>query len=297
MVIQLNLEPTQVLNTYYKLPKVFFIIGAGGTGGYFIPNVTRQIAIQNKLRKMEELPPHKIVIIDQDIISPSNLNRQNFIQRDLDRNKAEVMAVRYGTAFETPVQFLEEYITSTDMLVNICRTALGSLLSGKVARKKLYPAVPVIVDCVDNNKTRTFMHEAVLQLANMCERGAFSLSSGNEFYNGQIVCGFVPSSNNPDQAGFRTPLVGEMFPEILEGADKLPTELSCDEAAVSHPQNIMTNITAATELFNFANIILTASSDNELNPGLHHFAITFDTQTGTRRTFHNKKSIIEQFVQ
>lgn len=290
MSLQLNLEPTHTLNTTYHMAKVFVVIGAGGTGGYFIPNLSRQIAITNRLRRMERLPEHKLIIVDADEVSLSNLNRQNFVEKDLDRNKAEVLSTRYGVAFQTNIQYLDEYITSTEMLENLVVSSCDDMNS----------QIPVIVDCVDNNKTRVFIHEAIQNLKKKV-RGIYSLSSGNEFLNGQVVCGFSPGvahfpvgySNN---SWFRTPTVTEMFPEILEGGDKLPTELSCDEAAVSHPQNIMTNITAANHLFNFANILLTANTDNEELPGLNYFAITYDTRKGVYRTFLNKESVIKQYI-
>ncbi|MFE4029221.1 ThiF family adenylyltransferase [Priestia sp. YIM B13551] len=291
-MMQLNLEPTLVLNTAYNMAKVFVVTGAGGTGGYFIPNLARQIAITNNLRRMERLPEHKLIIVDADDVSLSNLNRQNFIEKDLDKNKAEVLATRYGVAFSTNIQYLDQYVTSTEMLVDIV-LSVCDLKNDQI---------PVLVDCVDNNKTRVFIHEAVEVLKQKL-KGVYSLSSGNEFLNGQVVCGFTPGKTfysslvgYENNRMFCTPTAPEMFPEILEGGDKLPTELSCDEAAVSHPQNIMTNITAANILFNFANILLTAKVDNEELPGLTHFAVTFDTQKGTYRTFLNKENEIKRFL-
>ncbi|MEX3713487.1 ThiF family adenylyltransferase [Cytobacillus horneckiae] len=289
--MQLNLEETYTLNTSYHMAKVFIVIGAGGTGGYLIRDLARQIAITNRLRKIEGLLEHKLIIVDADEVSLSNLNRQNFIEKDLGKNKAEVLSTRYGVAYGLSIQYLDEYITSAEMLEGIVMSAVDAV----------HDQMPVIVDCVDNNKTRVFIHEAIQTLWGKT-RGVYSLSSGNEFLNGQVVCGFRPgryehASGYNSGAWFRTPTVTEMFPEILEGGDKLPTELSCDEAAVSHPQNIMTNITAANHLFNFANILMTAKYDNEELPGLTFFAITYDTQKGTYRTFLNKKSVIEQYIE
>lgn len=286
--MELSMEPTSTLDTQYESAKVFVVIGAGGTGSYLIPNLARQIAITNRIRNMEDLPPHKLLIIDADTVGLSNLNRQNFIEKDLDLNKAEVLAIRYGTAFETHIDFLDQYITSAEMLVKIVTTYQGSHM------------LPVLVDCVDNNKTRVFIHEA-FHLLQRRFQGVFSLSSGNEFLNGQVVCGYSSTGLEeneefPTFGIFTTPTVTDVFPEIMKGGDKLPTELSCDEAAVSHPQNIMVNITAANHLFNFANILMTAKESNEQLPGLKHFAVTYDTQMGTTRTFLNKPSIMSYYV-
>lgn len=290
MNLSLDLEPVLTLNTDYRTPKKFIVIGAGGTGGYLIPNLARQISITNGLRRIEELEEHSLLIVDADTVSPKNLNRQNFIEKDLERNKAEVLATRYGVAFSTDIQFLDEYITSAEMLRDI--------VQGMQSRGGF---IPVIVDCCDNNATRVLIHEAI-QLLKKDTDYLYSLSSGNELYTGQVVCGMVLGDRlkvyetYDNHEIFRTPTVADMFPEILEGGDKLPTEMSCDEAAISHPQNIMTNITAGNLLFNFANTLLTADIHNEDNPGLNYFAVTFDTQNGNFRTFFNKESVIKQYI-
>jgi len=268
------------------MAKSFIVVGAGGTGGYFIPNLARQVSLENKIRKLQGLDLHTIIIIDLDVIELKNLSRQNFIEKDLGRNKAQVLAERYGMAFGTEIHYLDQYIESAEKLIEIADS-----FSTDTNR------IPVFVDCVDNNATRVLIHEAVHKQAE--KKSVFSLSSGNELYNGQVVCGHkmpVYMNQYKDLYAFDTPTVTEMFPEILEGGDKLPSEMSCDEAAVSHPQNIMTNITAANLLFNFANIILTANIEKEENPGLRYFAVTFDTQTGVQRTFQNKKSVIGQYL-
>lgn len=290
--IELNLEPVLTLNTQYGQAKRFVVIGAGGTGGYLIPNLARQISITNGLRRIEGADEHSLLIIDRDRISPNNLNRQNFIEKDLERNKAEVLATRYGIAFSTSIQYLDEYITSAEMLRDI---VLG------LCKEDF--SIPVIVDCCDNNATRVLIHEAIQMLKEeLVNSNIYSLSSGNELYTGQVVCGLTlgkgltPYINYKDKFAFPTPCVTDMFPEILEGGDKLPTELSCDEAAISHPQNIMTNITAANLLFNFANTLLTANVHKEENPGLSYFAVTFDTQNGNFRTFFNRESVIKQYI-
>lgn len=190
------------------------------------------------------------------------------------------------------IQFLDEYITSVEMLTDIAKTLI---------EEPTHTLKPVFVDCVDNNKTRLLIDGAV-KAVTAAGHPAYSLSSGNELYTGQVVCGSCLPENlrkhalYEDRRVFCTPTVVDMFPEILEGGDKLPTELSCDEQAISHPQSIMTNITAANLLFNFANTLLTAKVDDEQNPGLTYFAVTFDTQNGNFRTFHNKESIIKQYI-
>ena len=45
--------------------------------------------------------------------------------------------------------------------------------------------------------------------------------------------------------------VGTLYPDILKAEDKLPTELSCAERAISAPQSVTANLTAAGAVTSF----------------------------------------------
>jgi molybdopterin/thiamine biosynthesis adenylyltransferase len=287
-MITLDLEPIYTLNTSYDQAKFFIVIGCGGTGGYFVPGLANMVRNANLIRKMEGLEPHRILLIDADDIELKNLQRQNFIVKDLDKNKAEVLASRYGNAFEIEIEFLNEYITNKEMLVDIIQS-----------RSR---CIPVIVDAVDNNKTRLFIHEAAKEIS--ATRDIFVLSSGNEQFHGQVLCSFIPRLQFDkehlllENRKFRTPLLGEVYPEVLNGDDKLPTEMSCDEMAVSAPQNIAVNRRAAQYLFEFANILIYAklSDEGDSLTGLSYYKVTFDVSKGTSHTAFNKKSEFEKYL-
>jgi molybdopterin/thiamine biosynthesis adenylyltransferase len=288
-MITLDLEPIFNLNTSYATPKFFIVIGCGGTGGYFVPGLANMVRNANLIRKMEGLEPHRILVIDADEVELKNLQRQNFIVKDLDKNKAEVLAARYGNAFEIEIEYLDEYITSVEMIKEIANSRYG--------------CTPVIVDCVDNNKTRLFMHEAAIEISK--NQDVWLLSSGNEQFHGQVVCSFIPrtlyNKQHPvqDNGKFRTPMLGEIYPEVLNGDDKLPTEMSCDEMAVSAPQNIAVNRRAAHYLFEFANILIFAKSSGEESDsltGLSHYKITFDVSKGTSHTSFHKESEFKKYL-
>jgi PRTRC genetic system ThiF family protein len=243
--------------------KHFIVIGAGGNGAYLIRDFIRQVKIQNDRLREDRKTEHSVTIIDADDIEDKNLLRQNFIRSDVGKNKAEVMAQRYGAAFGTEISFVSEYIQSADHLVKISQNKLGT---------------PVFMGAVDNNATRKLIWEAWKRIT-----GAFWIDAGNEEYGGQVVCGF----NHPHPASaaheakvtpqqFYIPCVVDIYPEIAEGTDKLPTELSCAERAVSAPQNIFTNLTAANLMMGFANNILTGNSD--LGDGLRCHAVAFNTK-------------------
>lgn len=291
-------EHNYILTTQRETPKNIVVVGAGGTGGYLIPHLARQVALQNQLREVEGLAPHIITIVEGDEVELKNLTRQNFIERDVSKNKGEVLAERYGSAFGTTINFVAEYLQNAEQLRTIFR---------QIENTANQYMMPVLVDCVDNNKTRVIMTEAAKYIGHSESRDVFYISSGNEEWNGQVVCSFLPGdySRNRWKIGnqdsgearpirFRTPLLGEMYPEVMNAEDKLPTELSCAERAVSAPQQILTNMMAANFIFTFLNTILTANGNE--NEGLEHFAVTFDAKSSVVRTYFNKKSEIEAFI-
>jgi hypothetical protein len=79
------------------IPSKFVIIGAGGTGGRLAPLLIQFLKAANWLHDP------KVYIIDHDKVEDKNLIRQNFIKLDLGRPKAQVLAERYGRAFDIDV--------------------------------------------------------------------------------------------------------------------------------------------------------------------------------------------------
>ena len=261
-------------------PIHFVVVGAGGTGGYFIPQLVRQMAIINKNRQVK----HTLTVYDKDDIEEKNLTRQNFIQADIGKNKAEVMASRYGRSFAQEVGYVPEYIKDP-------------IVFGKEIISRLYPdnnrQHVVLVDCTDNNKTRLIMKEAADMMQGSIGHGTVVLlSSGNEESAGQIICSFKPRMKNNKKIiysdipglsieydSLSTPDFFDVFPNF--DLEKLPDELSCAEAAVSSPQNIFTNMSAANILFGYANRLLN-------NQGISELMIFFDTSSFTQKVYRHK---------
>lgn len=249
----------------------FIIIGAGGTGGYLIPNLGRMVGIKNKEGKS-----HTVTIVDADLIEDKNLLRQNFSPNDVGKNKAEVMASRYGRAFGQTFYYLTDYIESGEQVFEIMQSESNKM--------------PVIIDCVDNNKTRFIIKEGIrLYHQKDGRKNTAYVSSGNEEYAGQVIFSYqIANRFSSYSYEKRSPDLIDVFPNME--IDKLPTEESCAEQAVSAPQNIHTNMTAADIIFGFVNRLL---NDKEVDTP----AYFFDSQTMLRNSYSGRPTHIKQLLQ
>lgn len=267
---EFNYHKIEGENSYH-----FIVVGAGGTGGYLIPNLARMVSLANE-KFEDEGVSHRITIIDADDVEPKNLTRQQFVQPDIGKNKAEIMARRYGRSFGLTIGYIKKYIESPEDLVRLMNSSEHT---------------PVLVDAVDNNKTRLIMKESMDEYGKTGE--ILQISSGNEEYAGQVIFNYKNKelyTTVRDSDGFRTqntPGLFEVFPTAEIG--QLPTELSCAEQAISSPQNIHVNMTAANLMFGYVNKILNYRPINEL-------AIFFDTNTQQTSVYRATKSGLEDLM-
>ena len=224
----------------YQRPQNILIVGCGGTGAYVAGHLARLVSV---LDKAEDKPwrGYRLILADGDKVERKNLERQHFVQRDLDTNKAEALAARYSAAFGMEVVAVPSYLENVHAI-----TVLEPQL---------------LIGCVDNNASRRIMGSWVFDIPYAPDR--FWIDSGNEENSGQVVCGFSPAQSSArtfdpacEGEAFSLPLVTEVYPALLEAEDKFNSQLSCAELAQSAPQNMMANITAATIVLNFAQKIL-----------------------------------------
>ena len=210
-------------------PVKIIVLGAGGTGGYLIPHLYR-IAFANEQRK------YRIIICDGDIAEPKNLVRQNFIEQDIGRNKAAVLAERYAGAFGIECEYIPEYIESEEKLKRLIRPDFTKSAWNRVCQTQRV----ILIGCVDNNKSRAIFHKVFYETKDLVY-----IDSGNGEHTGQVVCGIRQNGRTTFKP------VGTLYPDILKAEDKLPTELSCAERAISAPQSVTANLTAATAITSF----------------------------------------------
>lgn len=220
----------------YNIPPKILVVGCGGTGGHLIPHLARMIGVMRHNSHTTEL-----ILADGDVVEEKNLVRQNFVGADLGKNKAVVMAARYSRAFGYEIIAFTEDLES--------RKAIIDLIGAGTA---------MVVGCVDNNASRRVINEWFSQSNIYCDR--FWIDSGNEESAGQVILGYNPPVNRPfgsrAAALFSTPTVLEVFPEMQEDGGSFNSQLSCAERAQSAPQNMQTNVTAATITMNYIQKIL-----------------------------------------
>jgi len=231
-------------------PVKIIMLGAGGTGGHIAPHLYRLLHTLDR--------PVKVVIADGDIVEEKNLVRQNFISADLGKNKAQVLAERYATAFGMEIKYIPDFIECGDMLSEHIRPDIYSSSPYSYQRQE---GLVVLIGAVDNNRSRQLCHQVFKQADNL-----IYIDSGNGEYTGQVVCGIKRSGRT-----YYKP-IGDIYPDILSDTDKFPTQLSCAEAAVSAPQSIVANIMAATAVISYIyNILVLGNIDVR--------SVTFSTKT------------------
>lgn len=233
----------------------FVIVGLGGTGGYVFYYLSRLVA------SLPNRDSFQIVLADGDVIEKKNLVRQNFVTADVGRSKVQVLSERYGEVYGINIPYYHGYVED--------KGTLEKLLFNDIIG--FFPSISVLVGCVDNNRSRQLFHEVFDEAE---ERPLVYLDSGNDEWSGQVILG---------ARGLKHPVlppVGCYYPDILEDENTLfPSEESCQQRAVSSPQNIATNILAGTLAFGLLNQLFAGD-------GITAYGVTFNARTGQTRALY-----------
>ena len=202
-----------------KDPKYqILVIGAGGTGGYFLKEFSRFVGA----KKLPALA--SINMADGDVVEEHNLERQSFISADIGRKKASVLTEVINASLGTSWKCFPNYILELKDIENILDEN----------------AIPVIIGCVDNHGCR-LLCEDYFKSAENC----IYIDSANEIESGEVVFSVKLGGKQ------LSPLRSEIFPDLKKGDVRNVNEMSCEELNVHMPQHICTNMLAG-------NIILSA---------------------------------------
>jgi PRTRC genetic system ThiF family protein len=250
--------------------KTVILIGCGGTGGWLAPAITR-IAYVLK-QKQEEL---HLIFVDPDVVEEINIGRQNFCPAEIGRNKAEALAVRYGTAWGVEIAAIPEPWEKVKSHIDVHGFGEGTLLVG----------------CVDNAHARR-------QIAtNMNTRSVWWLDCGNGKDNGQVLLGNIGQRDALKDAfpskklclALPAPHIQEptlLVPRPDEMAD---VHLSCAELAALNAQSLAVNQRVAAEATDMM-VRLLVTKD------LKRYAVYFDLASGTATAKYATKEAVMSYL-
>lgn len=155
---------------YSLLFQDIILVGAGGTGSRVVAPLIQTI----KQARMQINPC--LYIVDGDHFENKNLARQNCIERDMGRNKAVVMAERYGAAMNFPVVAHPHMIKSNgNMIGEIGSSAREQDQRAPLTTRKL------IIMCVDSVNARLMImaqagpQDVIIDAGNMDTYGQVSI--------------------------------------------------------------------------------------------------------------------------
>ena len=288
-IIELDGRAAQTNNRYGNnntLPRKIevLVVGCGGNGSYMIPQMMRFIkTLMERVNRPTAAGQARtsanlkfdLTLIDGDLIEQKNLVRQNFIAPDVGKNKALVLAQRYGKAFGLEVGAIDKYLDE--------EMAKDLIWKGNTVSQ-------IVLGCVDNNATRKLLHKLIVDkpkqdYVNM--NHLFWIDVANETFDGQLSIGYRSQhfGYKPDRSAynqkknihanefwdeleisveskynglpvinrglhFPLPCVTEMYPEMLTGKkDFDPNDPSCAENAEQVQQAMVTNIMSSTLMF------------------------------------------------
>lgn len=247
------------LTRYNQIIYPFVVqIGTGATGS----NLVSQIAQLFSIFQIRG----QYLIADPDVIEPHNLKNQLFLESEVGKKKADVLARRYRAAYQVDIaSYSKDYIEDVESLMQLFNTDYQRI---GYSHDTLY--LPIIIGAVDNNYTRQIMHQ-FFEKAGRC----LLIDVGNESANvpkdypnrpkkdwteeeletfnstgwsGQVVCGL-----KLDGKTILKP-VAEMFPDILSDTDEIaPSQVACSNIVASEPQRLIVNKMASLAVTNYIN--------------------------------------------
>lgn len=187
------------------------VIGCGGIWSYLWKPLCRMLSYTKDA-------PRRLVLVDGDQFTVSNLERQDMVHQDLMRNKADVYSERIRVDFpDIRVNIVPEFVTAKN---------IGIIEDGAI-----------IVSAVDNHATRKLIADHARMLKDcVVVTGASDMVSGNVHLH--IVRGGKEVTEGIDKS----------HPEVAAGKDRNPGDMNCEERAKlpGGGQQIVSNVFTAT---------------------------------------------------
>ena len=178
----------------FECPPSIVVLGCGGTGSWVAPKLIKLLNDAISKQFFVGRIGVDLVFIDGDIVEEKNLIRQNFIEADIGKKKAEVMASRYGqhAVDGMRVGFCDTYLVNDEYKI----PAEHADLFGKMSNLDVFKKRCLIINLIDNGKTRKMIHgEAIKRARVTSNRGWTVIDVANNEYNGQLNLTCYSSKN------------------------------------------------------------------------------------------------------
>lgn len=212
-------------------------VGVGGTGGNVLLSMAR---ILRGFAVRKEKIYYKYIIADGTTVKSHNLENQQFRKTDVGKKKTEVLADRYYRLLDVPIYAYHDYVEDTETLERLFNI-----------ENRWAVNIPVLLGCVDNNKSRQVFHQYFDKAFNL-----IYIDSGNTTYGGQVIMGVKAGGVEI------LPPAGRIYKEMLTDRDMFKSEESCVENYERYPQLQVTNEKAADAMVNMLhNLILYRCTD------------------------------------
>lgn len=238
-----------------KKKKRTIVIGAGGTGSYFIRDYINYV-------RNDKQTQYKITLVDGDMVETKNLLRQCFLLSDVSYPKVDCLKRRHENTLKK-CDTLEDYVgflNTAQQLVEIAGDITG------------FSEVQII-SCVDNNMARLRIHLGASMLHDLWDVRIVVADGGNSLWTGQTIP-YILNAGKPNiyaglyQAVTEKQTVADyeyqpyqpkdhVYNVIFAGNEEWQNtlqkgehELSCDEVVLTSPQNIGTNMMSAMSSIN-----------------------------------------------
>lgn len=187
------------------------VIGCGGTGSELVSKLFKMDCTVKALGGAG----FDIYLVDDDVVSPSNIGRQNYWAVDIGKPKASVLAKRFNT------------FGGTNYLAKIERYTDKELSNS------------VVFGCVDNAKTRKLIHKAFAKKGH----NVVWIDCGNDSSSSHVVMGI---NAKVGKENVYIPSVYDLFKKQLN-SDKRKDEPSCSMQEAVAKQDIGINDATAQQ--------------------------------------------------
>jgi len=150
-----------------------YVIGVGGTGSHLVGALSSVMANSNSIAggRIKTL-----TLIDGDLVSPHNVGRQLFSRKEINRYKAEALALRYVQNYGLPIRYINRMFSGFGS---------GSDLIGIGT----FNNPTFVISCVDKATCRKQIFEQLTSFNFGPRQSIYWMDFGNGHREGQIGIG------------------------------------------------------------------------------------------------------------